>query len=144
MNAENNGELRQHYRYRLALEVRYQLGRGASFESGRGRTIDISSGGVLFLADVPIPQGVNIELSIAWPMRLDDNSMLQLVVRGHVVRTRANDAAVRIGWHEFRTRARGFPGLERRSALGYLADFAVRFKQRKAICSMRNSSGASR
>jgi len=134
MNADNKGERRQQNRYRVALEVRYQLGRGASFGSGRGRTIDLSSGGVLFLADEPIPQGVNIELSIAWPMRLDDNSMLQLVVRGHVVRTRANDAAVRIEWHQFRTRARGLAGLEKCGASDYLVASSVRSKpQRKGI-----------
>jgi ribosomal protein L35AE/L33A len=54
---------------------------------------------------VPVPQGVKIELSIAWPVRLDGNSMLQLVMRGQIVRTHANDVAVRIGWHQFRTRA---------------------------------------
>jgi hypothetical protein len=110
----------------LALEVRYQLGKSASFARGRGRTIDVSSGGVLFRADVPIRQGVKIELSIAWPMRLDGSSMLQLVVRGQVVRTNARDVAVRIGWHQFRTRARRLSGLENRGALGYLIDFGVR------------------
>jgi hypothetical protein len=59
--------------------------------------------------------GQNLDVSIDWPARLDDDVQLQVVVSGVVVRTTGAVIALRIERHEFRTRraaARVEPWLE--------------------------------
>jgi hypothetical protein len=53
--------------------------------------------------DRELPSGLNIELSIAWPVLLHDVAPLQLVVAGRVVRTTGQRVGVRMIQHEFRT-----------------------------------------
>ena len=98
------GERRADRRYDLALNVRWKLiRRRRVLDSGTGKTIDVSSGGLLFETDRPLPSGLNIELSIAWPVLLHDVAPLQLVVAGRVVRTVGQRVGVRMTQHEFRT-----------------------------------------
>lgn len=39
--------------------------------SGKGQALDLSSGGALIQSEVALPKGLQVELSIAWPARLD-------------------------------------------------------------------------
>jgi hypothetical protein len=92
-------------RFPVSLEVRYSIaGRRGSVETGSGRTIDMSSSGLSFTADRPLLVGQNLDVSIDWPARLDDDVQLQLVVSGVVVRTDGAVIALRIERHEFSTR----------------------------------------
>jgi len=98
------GDRRSDRRYQLDLEVRWKLIRRRKVQdSGTGRTIDLSSGGILFDARRPLPAGLNVELSIAWPVLLHNVAPMQLVVSGRVVRSSNGHAAIQLIQHEFRT-----------------------------------------
>ena len=95
---------RQRRRYVIELSLRWRLLRRRKVvESGSGRTIDMSSAGIMFNAGSPLPAGLDVELSIAWPALLHQRSPLQLTVNGRIVRCNGNCVAVRIAEHEFRT-----------------------------------------
>lgn len=112
------GERRADRRYDIALNVRWKLiRRRRVLDSGTGTTVDVSSGGLLFQTDRELPSGLNIELSIAWPVLLHNVAPLQLVVAGRVVRTIGQRVGVRMTQHEFRTV--GLPA-DRRSDLAVM------------------------
>ncbi|HEY1337173.1 MAG TPA: PilZ domain-containing protein [Bryobacteraceae bacterium] len=96
---------RSSHRYAVDAEVQYKVLSGrTTLTSGHGRTINISSSGILFTAAEALPRGNTIELSIAWPARLDGRTPMQLRVRGSLTRVHGNCAAVRIQQYEFHTR----------------------------------------
>jgi PilZ domain len=98
------GDRRHDRRYDIQLELRWKLiRRRRVIETGCGRTIDLSSGGVLFETGCELPVGLNVELSVAWPVRLHNIAPLQLTVQGRIVRSANGWAAVRSVQHEFRT-----------------------------------------
>jgi len=98
------GDRRADRRYDLRLDLRWKLiRRRRVLETGVGVTLDFSSGGLLFETDRPLPAGLNVELSIAWPVLLHDVAQLQLVVAGRVVRSQGVRTAIRMVQHEFRT-----------------------------------------
>jgi hypothetical protein len=99
-----NGERRADRRYDIALELRWKLiRRRRVIDTGVGRTIDLSSGGILFETGRELPVGLNVELSIQWPVRLHNVAPLQLIVSGKIVRAGGGWAAIRTVQHEFRT-----------------------------------------
>lgn len=99
-------ERRTNDRFPLVRDVKYKIvsGRGLP-ESGAGHTVDVSSSGVLFTAQNPLPPGKRVELSISWPAQLDGKCALKLVARGKIVRCRGKQVAVEIDKYEFRTQA---------------------------------------
>jgi hypothetical protein len=98
------GDRRNDRRYQVALDLRWKLIRRRKvLSTGEGRTVDLSSGGVFFDSGRVLPVGLDAELSIAWPIRLNNVAPLQLVVSGRIVRTSGNMAAIRIVQREFRT-----------------------------------------
>ena len=74
-------------------------------ETGNGKTVNISSSGVLFTSDNELQPGERLELSISWPVRLDNKYPLRLVARGRVVRLEPGRVAMQIQQHEFHTQA---------------------------------------
>lgn len=104
--AEPRRDQRSKGRYPIALELQYKLLRGSRVERmGLGRTLNISSGGVLFETDNPLPVRGSVELAMKWPFLLQGACGLKLVVRGRIVRCDAGTraTAVRAEYHEFRT-----------------------------------------
>jgi PilZ domain len=98
------GDRRLDRRYRIQLDLRWKLIRRRKLQdSGSGRTIDLSSGGILFEAERPLPVGMNVELSVAWPVLLERVAPIQLTVSGRIVRAEGRRVGVRITQHEFRT-----------------------------------------
>lgn len=98
------GDRRQDRRYALHLDCRWKLiRRRRVLDTGTGNTIDLSSGGLLFDAGRHLPEGLNVEVSINWPVLLHNVAPLQLVVSGRIVRSRGRIIAVRSVQHEFRT-----------------------------------------
>ena len=98
------GDRRGDRRYEIRLDARWKLVRRRRvLETGSGRTLDFSSGGVFFEPGRQLPVGLNVELSISWPVLLHDVAPLQLVVCGRIVRSSGNRAAIRMVQHEFRT-----------------------------------------
>jgi c-di-GMP-binding flagellar brake protein YcgR len=71
----------------------------------RGKTVNISSSGVLFTTDRALILGRRLEISIDWPVKLNEKCALKLVARGRVVRFEGDRAALEILQHEFRTRS---------------------------------------
>jgi hypothetical protein len=99
-----SGERRSDRRYDITLNVRWKLiRRRRVLDSGTGKTLDLSSGGLLIETDRELPSGLNIELSISWPVLLHNVAPLQLVVSGRVVRTTGQRVGIRMIQHEFRT-----------------------------------------
>jgi hypothetical protein len=111
-SADNiRGDRRQDRRYTLTLDLRWRLVRRRKvLESGSGRTLDLSSSGALFDAGQPLPVGLNVELSIAWPALLHNIAPMQLAVSGRIVRAAGGRVAVRVLQHEFRTAGIGAAG----------------------------------
>jgi len=95
---------RQDRRYDLRLDLRWKLVRRKKvLDSGTGYTIDLSSGGILIDAGRHLPAGLNIELSISWPVLLHNVAPMQLTVCGRIVRAERSRIALRMDQHEFRT-----------------------------------------
>jgi PilZ domain-containing protein len=98
---------RQDRRYQIEMELRYKLvTRGQLGIQGTGKTYDMSSGGILFESDQLLPVGSFVELSINWPVLLEDTCPLTLMVIGRVVRSDAKGSAIHTTRYEFLTRSR--------------------------------------
>ncbi len=98
------GERRNDKRYGMELQLRWKLiRRRREIDAGTGRTIDMSSGGVMFEAGADLPAGLNVELSLAWPLLLQNVAPMQLVITGRIVRSDKGWVAIRTVTHEFRT-----------------------------------------
>jgi hypothetical protein len=82
----------------------YSIVRGKLvLEAGSGRTVNMSASGVLFQSTRALPVGESVEVSIAWPARLDGTVRLQLRLKGRTVRSRSDSTAVQIQRYGFRT-----------------------------------------
>lgn len=104
------GDRRSDRRYQLPLELRWKLVRRRKvLHTGEGQAIDLSSGGLLFDARRPLPVGLDVELSIAWPILLNNTAPMQLVVVGRIVRCTGNNVAIRMVQHEFKTMGSSAP-----------------------------------
>jgi c-di-GMP-binding flagellar brake protein YcgR len=102
----NNGqrERRMKRRFAIAQEVRYKMLYGQRIaETGSGTTTNISSGGVWFTTENMLATGMPIEVSMNWPILLNDSCPMKLVIYGCVVRSNERGAAVAIERYEFRT-----------------------------------------
>ena len=54
----------------------------------------MSSGGILFDAGRHLPEGLNIELSITWPVLLHNVAPMQLMASGRIVRASGRKIAI--------------------------------------------------
>ena len=98
------GERRKDRRYHLQLDLKWKLiRRRRLLDTGAGRTIDVSSGGIRFDAGRHLPEGLNVELSISWPVLLRNVAPMQLVASGKIVRCDGRQVAMQTVQHEFRT-----------------------------------------
>lgn len=102
-------ERRSKARFTIKRDVRYRMAdRGVVASAGCGQTIDIGSGGVAFMTDRPLTQGLLVELSISWPVLLEESCPMRFVVYGRILRCAGRRAVCSIDKYEFRTQARGF------------------------------------
>ena len=100
-------ERRDKVRFPMQRELRYKLLEGDNIiGSGTGNTCNMSSGGVAFTTERPMATGVFIELSISWPVLLEDRCPMRLIVFGRVVRSGAYRTACTVDKYEFRTQGR--------------------------------------
>jgi hypothetical protein len=91
-------------RFGIEQGLRYKLLYGSRVtEAGSGQTVNISSSGVWFKTDAVLSTGLPIELSMAWPARLNDVCPMKLMIYGCVVRSGQNGSALAIERYEFRT-----------------------------------------
>jgi hypothetical protein len=93
---------------RLPIErdVRYKVlgGKKTVKQTGLGKTLNMSSGGVLFTTESPLPEGERVELAVSWPAQLNDVLPLKLVAMGRLIRAEESQAAIAIERYEFKTR----------------------------------------
>ena len=102
-------ERRTKRRFQIEQEVRYKMLYGQRIaETGVGRTANISSGGVWFSTESMLTTGMPVELSMNWPVLLNDSCPMKLMIYGCVVRSNERGAAVAIERYEFRTQGRAF------------------------------------
>ena len=108
MVAQGERERRIKRRFQIEQDVRYKMLYGQRIaETGSGKTVNISSGGVWFTTETMLTSGMPIELSMAWPVLLNDSCPMKLMIYGCVVRSNERGAAVAIERYEFRTQGRG-------------------------------------
>ena len=104
VGSESDRERRIKRRFRIDQEVRYKMLYGQRIaETGVGRTMNISSGGVWFSTENMLTGGMPVELSMSWPVLLNDSCPMKLMIYGCVVRSNEKGAAVAIERYEFRT-----------------------------------------
>jgi hypothetical protein len=97
-------ERRSKRRFQIDQELHYKMLYGQRIaETGAGRTVNISSSGVWFSTDNMLTCGMPIELSMNWPVLLNDVCPMKLMIYGCVVRSNERGAAVAIERYEFRT-----------------------------------------
>src|SRR5437764_14440487 len=102
--APSERERRAKRRFQIDQEVRYKMLYGQRIaETGTGRTLNISSGGVWFSTESMLTSGMPVELSMSWPVLLNDSCPMKLMIYGCVVRSNERVAAVAIERYEFRT-----------------------------------------
>jgi hypothetical protein len=102
------GERRHDKRYGMQLQLRWKLvRRRRTIDTGTGCTVNMSSGGIRFEAGREMPSGLNVELTISWPILLLNVAPMQLFVTGRILRSGGGWAAIRTVTHEFRTFAGG-------------------------------------
>jgi len=101
---------RSKHRFAIQRELHFKvMERERVVSKGVGRTVDISSIGVAFEAAGKFKPGALVQLSISWPVLLDETCKMQLMIVGRVVRTGNQDVACTIDRYEFRTQARLAP-----------------------------------
>jgi len=97
-------ERRTKRRFQIDQEVKYKMLYGQRIaETGVGRTMNISSGGVWFSTETMLTSGMPVELSMNWPVLLNDSCPMKLMIYGCVVRSKEKGDAVAIERYEFRT-----------------------------------------
>ena len=107
MPQKKENDRRKKFRFQMERELRYKLlENDATVASGTGRTVDISSNGVSYLGQHAAVPGTLIELSISWPVLLDDVCPMRLIIFGRVVRNVGFRTACTVDKYEFRTQAR--------------------------------------
>ena len=104
---KKGSDRRSKQRFAMQREMRYKTAEdGVVIAAGLGQTVDIGSGGVAFTADGAMQPGAFIELSISWPVLLDENCPMRLIVFGRVLRANGKRAVCTIDKYEFRTQSR--------------------------------------
>lgn len=95
--------------YPFERDVRFRVFSKRAPLEGTGTTISISGGELTFASDQAnaLRQRQGIEVSVSWPVLLDNRLPLKLVVRGRVVSVEPGKAVISIRGHEFRTSPKG-------------------------------------
>ncbi len=104
---ESTSDRRRKQRFPLSRELRYRLlQQPVPNSAGTGIALNASSAGIAFTSDQPLPLHARIEISMSWPVPLQDACPLRLLAKGRVVRCQDGNVACAIDQFEFRTQAR--------------------------------------
>jgi hypothetical protein len=93
---------RRRLRFPLNTDLRYRISGRENMANGTGQVENISSRGLAFRSDVPLYPGLRLNVSMAWPAKLDE-CMLRLAFEGVVLRVHGGVAVVTIERPHFRT-----------------------------------------
>src|ERR1035437_1658356 len=106
---KKENDRRSKCRFAMERDVRYKVAEeGVVVAAGSGQTINLCSGGVAFATEQPLTPGGFVELSISWPVLLDETCRMRLIVFGRVLRCTGRKAVCTIDKYEFRTQSRTF------------------------------------
>jgi len=84
---KRDNDRRSKSRFAIEREVRYKMANeGVVVASGAGQTINMCSGGVAFSTERALNPGAFVELSISWPVLLDETCPMRLIVFGRILR----------------------------------------------------------
>jgi hypothetical protein len=120
---ENNRRTKS--RFDIERDLRYKMAEeGVVVAVGTGHTVDIGSGGVAFCTEQALTPGGFIEVSISWPVLLDETCPMRLIVFGRVLRCTGRKVACTIDKYEFRTQSRMVPTLATPRSDGMLQRWA--------------------
>ena len=97
------GDRRNDCRYELTLDLRFSCGAARSLLVGHGVSVDLSRSGILFQTEDPPPPGSEVEIRLAWPIRLQGILPLDLVLRGTILYTCPRGTVLRTRSYEFQT-----------------------------------------
>ena len=100
---------RSKFRFAMERDVRYKVAEdGVVVAAGSGQTIDVCSGGVAFVTEQPLTPDGFVELSISWPVLLDETCPMRFIVFGRILRCNGRRTVCSIDKYEFRTSGRTF------------------------------------
>ena len=106
---KRENERRNKFRFGIQRELRYKvLEDGSMIASGAGQTVNMGSGGVAFAAEHQLKTGAFVEVSISWPVLLDETCPMRLIVFGRVLRNAGKKNVCSVDKWEFRTQSRTF------------------------------------
>jgi hypothetical protein len=91
-------------RFPVAMQLRYKAVSRDMALFGVGRTNLMSSTEVIFTSEHSMEPGMTAEISIAWPVLLDNRVRLQLILEGAIVRSEGRIVQVRIAKYYYKTR----------------------------------------
>jgi hypothetical protein len=104
---KRDNDRRSKCRFTIERDVRYKMvDEGIVVASGVGQTTNMCSAGVAFSTERSLTAGAFIELSISWPVLLDETCPMRLIVFGRILRCTGRKAVCTIDKYEFRTQAR--------------------------------------
>jgi hypothetical protein len=107
MRLRTKNERRNKMRFPIMREMRFKLLEADRvIAAGLGTTENLSSAGVAFQSNATLPNGSFIELSISWPMLLDNSCPMRLIVFGRVLRGTDDTKVCSVEKWEFRTQSR--------------------------------------
>jgi hypothetical protein len=107
--SKRENERRSKFRFAIERDLRYKMAEdGVVVAAGSGKTINMCSGGVAFATEQPLTPGAYVEISISWPVLLDESCPMRLIVFGRVLRCTGRKAVSSIDKYEFRTQSRTF------------------------------------
>jgi hypothetical protein len=98
---------RQAVRFPMACKVSFKIRSGKRKpQLITGEMIEMSSTGFVLVADASLSSGTPLEVTIPWPVLLNNECLLNLVLQATVVRCDKGIIACKIEHREFRTRGR--------------------------------------
>jgi hypothetical protein len=99
------GQRRINARFTRRLAVSYETLEPPMLSGQRtGETLNIGSKGLLFTSNDQFRAGQLVQVSLDWPVRLDNQVRLKLVAAGRIVRSVNGQTDMTIDKYEFRTR----------------------------------------
>jgi hypothetical protein len=94
---ERTAERRVSQRYEVGLPIRVRVVSASTASEWRvGTVLDLSSTGVSFQCDQPLPVNTRIEMVIGWPSQQSTLHPIYLRASGHVVRSHDEEVAARM------------------------------------------------
>src|SRR5450759_5366512 len=94
---EKVNDRRSKFRFAMERDVRYKVAEdGMVVAAGSGQTINMCSGGVAFVSEQPLTPGGYVELSISWPVLLDETCLMRFIVFGRILRCTGRQAVCAI------------------------------------------------